>query len=488
MKKITAFVFAILFACFFISWHKKPQNVVPTRKKIQTWLINELEKTKQQLTTGFHYTFSVKRLYSKARRHYKHVELFVEYCSPKEAEYFINGPIKTKYDDLGIQHLVMPHGFQRIEEILYDSEKSDQTATILREEQDMLIERLSKLQKYYSTVQLDDNQFLEMCQLELLRIVTRTLNGYDATISKSNIEESFWSLEGIEQIMKAFNLYPSGNNEKIKTIYPALLKNITSAKLYLKIHKDYNSFNRLEFIIKHVNILNESLIEYHYACNLPWSKQNQAINLQQHSLFGKESLNLQYSSSNIDSLKLNSENVLEKTSVSFNSRFDNYLSGDTTQLNKREINGYNLFNGKALCGSCHIAPLFYGTISELNNDFVLESNDKSGNTDNKYFDQAGDSYLLKRLYTHKTSSVRNIELTKLNLHNSPDTDLKQLIESYHKSECVGFGFKLPDQILPFDSLQLSANEKEDIILFLKTLTDTATFSNISVHLPAKEIK
>src|SRR5690606_12518891 len=46
--------------------------------------------------------------------------------------------------------------------------------------------------------------------------------------------------------------------------------------------------------------------------------------------------------------------------TAFDSRFDQYMRGDTTALNKDEIRGFNLFMGKAKCASCHFMPLFNG--------------------------------------------------------------------------------------------------------------------------------
>ena len=61
-----------------------------------------------------------------------------------------------------------------------------------------------------------------------------------------------------------------------------------------------------------------------------------------------------------------------KTLNSRNSKFDKYLKGDKVQLNSEEKNGYNLFAGKALCGSCHFFPLFNGTVPPMYNDNEFE--------------------------------------------------------------------------------------------------------------------
>ena len=52
----------------------------------------------------------------------------------------------------------------------------------------------------------------------------------------------------------------------------------------------------------------------------------------------------------------------ERTLTGLDSRFDAFVRGDKSKLNAAEINGFNLFMGKAKCGSCHFAPLFNGAL------------------------------------------------------------------------------------------------------------------------------
>ena len=72
------------------------------------------------------------------------------------------------------------------------------------------------------------------------------------------------------------------------------------------------------------------------------------------------------------------------------------------------------------------------------------------------------------------------------MHNGVYKDLKEVIEFYHRGGGAGLRFKVPNQTLPFDSLQLSQQEKNDIILFLKTLTDTTGLTSRPSKLPRFE--
>src|SRR5690606_30945472 len=47
---------------------------------------------------------------------------------------------------------------------------------------------------------------------------------------------------------------------------------------------------------------------------------------------------------------------------SFNSPFDKYVRNETRDYPENAKRGFNLFMGKAACGSCHFAPVFNGTV------------------------------------------------------------------------------------------------------------------------------
>ncbi len=51
-----------------------------------------------------------------------------------------------------------------------------------------------------------------------------------------------------------------------------------------------------------------------------------------------------------------------KSLTGLNSRFDAYMRGNNQAMNKEEIEGFNLFTGKAKCASCHFIPLFNGVV------------------------------------------------------------------------------------------------------------------------------
>ena len=161
----------------------------------------------------------------------------------------------------------------------------------------------------------------------------------------------------------------------------------------------------------------------------------------------------------------------------FDSKFDRNISNKENTLTQSEINGFNLFMGKAKCATCHFAPLFNGTVpgnyreSEIELIGVPQSKSK---INPKIDSDLGRYEVFKtenRKYFFKTPTLRNIAKTAPYMHNGVYATLEEVIDFYDTGGGNGLGFQLEFQTLPFDNLQLTPKEKSELIAFLKTLND-----------------
>jgi len=553
----------------------------------------------------------LKKHYINARKHYKHVEFIVEYISPKEAKYFINGPLVPKWDLDISSDILPPRGFQQLEELLYDEEQSQ--LPLLKEQTSLLIRQLNSLKDYYNDIELKDGQLLEMMQIQLFRIAAMGLNGYDATISMDGIIESEWSLEGVEKAFSLFEFYTKREASAIPS-YKETLALLKSARKQLKVHTDYNSFDRLGFIVDHITPLNASIVRFHNAARLPWSVRKQALKLNSPFLFTKDNFNLQYFSIYYEDTLFNAKQAAlgkllffdtrlsgdnsmscatchtpekgfadgrtvtvtkgvmnnnirntpslldvafqkaffydgrayqleqqifdvvhnknemhgtledaakklnqileyrmlfdkafddhsgvtpyniqkalseyEKTLVTFNSPFDQYLQGNRNALSKEAIDGYNLFAGKALCGSCHFFPVFNGTVPPFYNESEFEVLGVPETPDSKVIDPDKGRFnvtgMKEFMYAFKTPTVRNSALTAPYMHNGIYNTLEEVVDFYQKGGGAGMGIDVENQTLPFDALDLNDYEKKAIIAFLHSLTDTTGLLSRPQSLP-----
>jgi cytochrome c peroxidase len=129
--------------------------------------------------------------------------------------------------------------------------------------------------------------------------------------------------------------------------------------------------------------------------------------------------------------------------------------------------------GKAKCATCHFIPLFNGitppkyVASETEVLGVpLSLADSTLDPDTGYYGVIGvDSYK----YAFKIPTVRNSEKTAPYMHNGVYRTLDQVMEFYNNGGAAGLGIDLANQTLPREALNLTENEKEDIIAFIKSL-------------------
>lgn len=138
----------------------------------------------------------------------------------------------------------------------------------------------------------------------------------------------------------------------------------------------------------------------------------------------------------------------EKTLITPNSKFDNFLKGEKNALNQKEKNGLKHFKDLG-CVSCHNGINLggnmyqkYGVVHEyIGKNNQLGRYNISKNPDDKY--------------VFKVPSLRNIELTSPYLH---DGSIQSLNESIDKMAYYQLGRKLNEKTI------------NEIAAFLKTLT------------------
>ncbi|MGG6231867.1 cytochrome-c peroxidase [Tenacibaculum sp. SDUM215027] len=158
----------------------------------------------------------------------------------------------------------------------------------------------------------------------------------------------------------------------------------------------------------------------------------------------------------------------------FSSKFDKNINNKESTLTTSEINGFNLFMGKAKCATCHFPPVFNGTVPPNFTETEVESIGVPNIEETELDNDLGAYNIFKteeRKYFFKTSSVRNVSKTAPYMHNGVYETLEQVVDFYNKGGGQGLGHKVPNQTLPSDKLNLSEKEIEDLIAFIEALTD-----------------
>lgn len=155
-----------------------------------------------------------------------------------------------------------------------------------------------------------------------------------------------------------------------------------------------------------------------------------------------------------------------RTFISDNSLYDQYINKENdASFTVTQKRGMDLFFGpKAQCSSCHSGVLF--------SDFSFQNNGLKDTYANK--DRGRQRITLNEDDEGKfrVASLRNIELTAPYMHDGSIPDLKSVLQHYSSN---GSNHAVKNAII--DSIQLTATEEDDIIEFLKTLTDMDFIEN-----------
>jgi len=147
-------------------------------------------------------------------------------------------------------------------------------------------------------------------------------------------------------------------------------------------------------------------------------------------------------------------------------------------MNVNEINGFNLFMGKAKCATCHFMPLFNGNFPPGYKQMESEIIGVPETRANLHIDPDLGRYDIIKIesfkHAFKIPTTRNTTLTAPYMHNGVFSTLDQVLEFYNRGGGAGSGIKIENQTLPVDSLNLTLKERDDIIAFMRSLDSKLT--------------
>lgn len=144
------------------------------------------------------------------------------------------------------------------------------------------------------------------------------------------------------------------------------------------------------------------------------------------------------------------------------------------ELSKDVQDGFNLFMGKAQCGTCHFVPQFNG----VKPPYIGSEFEVIGVPSDTFFKAISpDSGRYKinpateTSHAFRTGSIRNAAHTMPYMHQGVFRTLDEVIEFYNAGGGVGKGLSIPNQSLSSDKLELTDLEKQKLKLFINSLTE-----------------
>jgi cytochrome c peroxidase len=134
--------------------------------------------------------------------------------------------------------------------------------------------------------------------------------------------------------------------------------------------------------------------------------------------------------------------------------FDRWIDGDEAAISEQAKRGFALFNGKALCSSCHVGWRF---TDDGFHDIGTSTTDLGRGREVKNDPQLQ--------FAFKTPTLRSVALRAPYMHNASLADLDAVIRHYEKG-----GLERPSRSAMMMPVQLSDQERSDLVAFLGTLT------------------
>ena len=153
--------------------------------------------------------------------------------------------------------------------------------------------------------------------------------------------------------------------------------------------------------------------------------------------------------------------AFERSLLSMNAPFDQYLAGNKKAMSKDQLAGWRIFSDELYCTKCHPAPYF--TTYEAANNGLYASYE--GKTDQGRFRIHHDSSDIGKF---KIPSLRNLPLTYPYMHDGSINSMEAALEHYQKG---GAGHPLQDPQI--NSFELSTKEKAQLLAFFNALVDTS---------------
>lgn len=151
--------------------------------------------------------------------------------------------------------------------------------------------------------------------------------------------------------------------------------------------------------------------------------------------------------------------------VSANAKYDQYTRGDA-MLTQEEQDGLTVFNNN--CATCHTPPLF--------TDFSFRNNGLKPST----FNDSGRATITREaqdMHKFKIPSLRNLKYTGPYMHDGRIKTLEQVLDHYatgiHQSPTLDVQLQ--------NGIQLTAQQRSDLLAFLNTLNDESFIKDKRFH-------
>ncbi|MCU7548312.1 hypothetical protein OCK74_04260 [Chitinophagaceae bacterium LB-8] len=230
MKKImliasALFLSVVFIGCFFTGKQETAQQTIRLYQQDIASLNREVALLVQLIDANAT-PEQIQKQFKEARKAYKKIEWLAEYYNPYTVKY-INGAALEEVEADEKNVVIQPEGFLVLEELLFPIPNVAQKEELLHQAK-VLQSNTGRLQQVASNLQTTDAHIFDALRLEVFRILTLGISGFDSPIAHHSLPEALSSLEGMQTY---FEIY----EEQLQRIHYCSKKSIA----YSYIHKSF---------------------------------------------------------------------------------------------------------------------------------------------------------------------------------------------------------------------------------------------------------
>lgn len=281
MKKILSLLAVLL---LLSCQHKEYQNLTPVEKikqdfvekysefVIKTNELNALIQKKSDLKI-------ILKKFNETRLAYKKTEAFVTFYFPETATK-LNGAAIDKNDLQETSRKVEEAtGFQKVEELIFSDETDWQE---LQKQTGILNGYAQAAKAHAENLQLSDSNIFEAQKLEMLRMMSLGISGFDSPVAFYSIPEAKTVIHTVGMTVSIF---------KVDNSFQSLIQN---TKIYLDKNNDFNTFDRAEFITKYCIPICKKIQQLQKELNIKNNPYPGAINFEKSTFFEETAFNVNH--------------------------------------------------------------------------------------------------------------------------------------------------------------------------------------------------
>lgn len=268
---------------------------------------------------------SLQRKFGELRTTYKKMEWAVEYFLPQTAR-FINGPALPEIE-MQEHTEIEPEGLQVLEELLYpyDPANKEDVIRMLKN----LTNKSNAIKVNFQAITISKDQVFDALRQEVFRISSLGIAGFDTPVSGTFLKEIPYSLNAVKTTLQQIATEKSKEKALSK-----ISSEINASTIYLKKNTDKNTFNYIDFIPEHLNVLTSLMIDFQKQEDIPAIEVTSALNKKVRTFYSK--------------------NAFDPNAFVPGKQFE--MSPEKVKLGKRLFNDHILSdNNSRSCATCHIA-------------------------------------------------------------------------------------------------------------------------------------